>query len=58
MSERKVKIQFVLPEDLRTRFRAWCVLNNLTLSEALIRLIEQELDQKGGETLGKNKESK
>ena len=41
MADNKVvKIQVQLPEDLRTRFKAKCVLTGTTMNEALINLME------------------
>ncbi len=47
MSEpRIVKIQIQLPEDLRTRFKAKCVVQGVTMNEALVSLIEEWADKK------------
>lgn len=46
MSEPKtVKIQIQLPEDLRTRFKAKCVVQGVTMNEAVVSLIEQWADK-------------
>ena len=37
---RTVKIQIQLPEDLRTRFKAKCVVTGTTMNQALIELVE------------------
>ncbi len=37
---RTVKIQIQLPENLRTHFKAKCVVEGMTMNEVLIQLIE------------------
>ena len=47
MSEpRLVKIQIQLAEDLRTRFKAKCVVQGVTMNEAIVSLIEEWADGK------------
>ena len=41
MAEPKtVKFQIYLPEDLRTRFKAKCVVSGVTMNETAVKLIE------------------
>jgi hypothetical protein len=39
-SNKVVKIQVQLPEDLRTRFKSKCVLGGTTMNEVLVKLME------------------
>ena len=34
-----------MPEDLKKRFKAHCVMEGVTMSEAIIRLVELELEK-------------
>lgn len=46
MSEAKtVKFQVYLPEDLRTRFKAKCVMSGTTMNETAVKLIEAWADK-------------
>lgn len=40
-----VKFQVYLPEDLRTRFKAKCVVSGTTMNETAVRLIEAWTDK-------------
>lgn len=46
MSKAKtVKFQVYLPEDLRTRFKAKCVISGATMNETAVKLIEAWTDK-------------
>lgn len=47
-----VKFQVYLPEDLRTRFKAKCVVSGTTMNETAVKLIEAWTDK--GEMLVSN----
>lgn len=40
-----VKFQVYLPEDLRTRFKAKCVMSSTTMNETAVKLIETWTDK-------------
>ena len=54
MSEpRTVKIQIQLPEDLRTRFKAKCVTEGVTMNQIVVELIEAWSDSKTPDAVGR-----
>lgn len=42
-----VSLRIFMPEDLRTVFKSECVLENVSMSEKCVELIQQWLAEKG-----------
>jgi len=45
MTERVVNFKLTLPESLRSKFKAWCALQGMTMNDGLIQLVKKQVEQ-------------